>query len=48
MRSAFRNGWGRIKVWNAALENSLAGDLLGVISLAVMICIGVFFAGVLS
>lgn len=47
LRSALRNGWGRIKVWNAMIDDSLAGDILGLVALAVMICVGVFFAGVL-
>lgn len=48
LRSAFRNGWGRIKAFSHAFDDSWISDLFGVIALAVIFCIGFIFAGVLS
>jgi len=48
LRSAFRNGWGRIKAFSHALDGSWVGDLIALIALAVMIYIGFILAGVLA
>ncbi len=46
LRSAFRNGWGRIKVWNTVIDNSLFGDILGIIALIIILCVGFVSVGI--
>ena len=48
LRSALRNGWGRIKAFSHAFDDSWISDLFGVIALAIMIYIGFIFSGLLS